>query len=98
MRSKEEYYNLIKEIREILKNPDNLKCSCPKVECEWHGNCKLCVAQHRYFKDHIPNCFQEFINDKIKAIAQIGELEVVEKEKTPDEYWEYVREQDRKAK
>jgi len=45
----------------------------------------------------VPNCFQQFINDKIKAIAQIGELNVVEKGKTPPEYWDYVREQDKKG-
>ena len=41
---------------------------------------------------------QQFVNEKIKALAQIGELNVVEKEKTPPEYWDYVREQDEKAK
>jgi hypothetical protein len=96
MRSKEEYYSkVVKEIRNILNDPENLKCSCPKVKCEWHGKCRECVAIHRYYKDHLPNCFQEFVNDKIKAIAQIGELDVVEKEKTPSEYWDYVREQDK---
>jgi len=98
MISKEEYYEIIKTNRSILKYPNNLKCPCPKVKCEWHGKCQECVALHRYYKDHVPNCFQQFINDKIKAIAQIGELNVVEKEKTPSEYWDYVREQDKKQK
>jgi hypothetical protein len=98
MISKEEYYEIIKTNRSILKDPNNLKCPCPKVKCEWHGKCQECVALHRYYKDHVPNCFQQFINDKIKAIAQIGELNVVEKEKTPSEYWDYVREQDKKQK
>jgi hypothetical protein len=31
MRSKEVFYSkVVKELREIIKNPDNLKCSCPK--------------------------------------------------------------------
>ena len=97
MGSKEDFYSVVQEIRSILKDPENLKCSCPKVKCEWHGKCRECVAIHRYYKDHVPNCFQQFINDKIKAIAQIGELIVQEKEKTPSEYWDYVREQDKKA-
>ena len=59
MRSKEEFYsNTVQEIRDVLKNPQNLKCSCPKVKCEWHGKCQECVAVHRYYKDHVPNCFQ----------------------------------------
>jgi len=95
MRTKQEYYELVKQLRSILQDPNNLKCTCPKVECEWHGKCLECVALHRYNKDHFPNCFQNIFNDKIKAIASIGELEVKEKEKTPREYWEYVREQDK---
>ncbi|MCK5128412.1 MAG: hypothetical protein KAQ68_01060 [Clostridiales bacterium] len=99
MKSKEEFYEVtVKNIREILEDENNLHCTCPKTQCEWHGDCQKCVAVHRYYKDHIPNCLQQFVNDKIKAIAQIGELEVVEKEKTPSAYWEYVQEQDKKRK
>jgi hypothetical protein len=99
MWSKEEFYSkVVKELRDVVNNPENLKCSCPKVKCEWHGKCQECVAIHRHYKNHIPNCFQQFVNEKIKAIAQIGELNVVEKEKTPPEYWDYVREQDEKSK
>ena len=94
MRTKEAFYALVKELREVAKNPENQKCSCPKVKCEWHGKCMECVTLHRYYKDHLPNCFQQFVNDKIKAIAQVGELHVVEKEKTPPEYWDYVNDQD----
>lgn len=99
MRSKEEFYNVtVQEIRAILKDQGNIKCSCPKIKCEWHGKCQECVAIHRYYKDHIPNCFQQFVNDKIKAIAQIGELDIIEKEKTPSDYWDYVRKQDEETK
>ena len=99
MRSKEEFYSdVVLKIREMLKDPDNLKCPCPKAKCEWHGKCRECVAVHRYYKDHLPNCFQQFVNEKLKAVAQIGELDVTEKEKTPPEYWDYVREQDEKPK
>lgn len=98
MISNEEYYEVIvKKNRRLLEDPANLKCPCPKVKCEWHGRCRECVALHRYYKDHVPNCFQQYINDKIRDLARIGELEVVEKEKTPPEYWDYVREQDRLA-
>jgi hypothetical protein len=96
--TKEQYYEKIKEIRSILANPDNLKCTCPNVKCEWHGDCQKCVAQHRYFKKHIPNCLQVVFNDKIKEIVQIFEMTATENEKTPNEYWDYVREADRRAK
>ena len=79
MISKEEYYkDIVLVNRAILSDPENLKCPCPKVKCEWHGKCRECVALHRYYKDHVPNCFQQYINDKNKAIARIGELEVTE--------------------
>lgn len=33
MRSKEEFYSkVVKEIREILSDPENLKCLCPKIK------------------------------------------------------------------
>jgi len=96
MRSKEEFYeDFVLKTREMLSNPKNLKCTCPKVNCEWHGNCEACVAIHRYYKDHLPNCFQQIVNEKIEAIAGIGELEVKEKQKTPSEYWDYVKKQDK---
>jgi hypothetical protein len=96
--TKEQYYEHIKEIRSILANPDNLKCSCPNTKCEWHSDCKKCVAQHRYFKKHIPSCLQSVFNDKIKEIVQIFEMTATENEKRPSEYWDYVRERDRRKK
>jgi hypothetical protein len=98
MRTKEEYYGLIKEIRSVLDDPDNLKCTCPKIECEWHGNCTKCVAQHRYYKKHIPNCLQAAFSDRIKEMVQMFEMSASEEEKTPKEYWDYVRERDRQEK
>lgn len=94
MRTKEEFYKVIQGVRAVLSDPENLKCTCPKTNCEWHGNCKLCVAQHRYYKDHIPNCFQNIHNEKLKQFAALFEMKAVDKEKTPPEYWDYVREQD----
>jgi hypothetical protein len=94
MRNKEEYYELVKEIRTVLSKPENLKCICPKMKCEWHGNCQKCIAQHRYFKSHIPNCLQSIFNENVKEVARIFELDAREKEKTPNEYWDYVRERD----
>jgi len=75
-----------------------LKCSCPNVKCEWHGDCIKCVAQHRYFKKHIPNCLQVVFSDKMKEMAQIFEMTATENEKIPSEYWDYVRERDRDKK
>jgi hypothetical protein len=94
MRSKEEYYTLVKEIREVLSKPENLRCTCPKIKCEWHNNCQKCIAQHRYYKKHIPNCMQDIFNAKIKEVAKIFELDAIEKDRTPNEYWDYVKQMD----
>ena len=96
MPTKEEFYGLIQELRGMLQNPENLKCPCPKPKCEWHGKCRECVAVHRFHKDHVPNCFQQFVNEKLKVLADLFELEAKEKKKTPSEFWDYVRERDRR--
>jgi len=90
MATREQYYERIKEIRSVLENTDNLKCNCPNVKCEWHDDCKKCVAQHRYFKKHIPNCLQAVFNDRIKEMVQIFEMTATEKKKTTSEYWDML--------
>jgi hypothetical protein len=94
MRTKEEYYELVLENRKIAGNPENLKCPCTEILCEWHGRCRECVALHRYHQDHVPACLQSFINDKLRGIVKIGELTAVKNDKTPTEYRKYVKEQD----
>ena len=48
---------------EILADKDNLTCICPEADCEWHGNCKDCMALHRYHAT-IPNCLEIMIERK----------------------------------
>ena len=95
MLTKEAFYEHILEIREILSDPRNTKCTCPKVACEWHGKCKECVAFHRYYKNHIPACLQPIIDEKINALAGIAEMTTEKKPHTPAEYWHYVNEHDK---
>lgn len=97
MWTKEEYYALVLQNREIAGNPNHLKCTCTQTLCEWHGRCRECAALHRYHRDHVPACFQDFINDKLRDLVKIGELSVAEKGKTPLEYRQYVKEQDQAA-
>jgi len=49
--------------REILVQPSNLACICPETDCEWHGNCRDCVALHRYHAT-LPNCLEIEIERK----------------------------------
>ncbi len=78
MRTKQEYYDLVLKNRELAKDPEALKCTYTQTLCEWHGRCRECVALHRYHKDHVPACFQSFINDKLKEVVKIGELTAIE--------------------
>ena len=48
---------------EILADRNNLACICPDTDCEWHGNCKDCIALHRYHAT-IPNCLEIEIKNK----------------------------------
>ena len=65
MMSKEEYYKLITAIRTRLSTDECKECSCPKTNCEWHGNCYTCVRQHRMFGNHVPNCLQFILDEKV---------------------------------
>ena len=47
-------------------------CSCKK-QCEYHGMCRECVAIHRAHQEHLPNCFQEMVNDRIRVISELTE-------------------------
>jgi len=95
--TKDEYYELIKRIRAQLATDQCRECSCPKTNCEWHGDCYTCVRQHRISGDHVPNCLQKILDDKVAAIAQVAEMTVQKKPHTPSEYWDYVRERDAEA-
>jgi hypothetical protein len=47
-------------------------CSC-RVPCKHHGHCKDCVAIHRAHGDHLPNCFHEMFNRKLKLLSELSE-------------------------
>ncbi len=98
MKTKEKYYEHVLANRRIAADPEKLKCTCTQTLCEWHGRCRECVALHRHYKDHVPACLQEFISERLKAVARIGELTTKKDESTPVEHRLYVRERDREAK
>ncbi len=91
MRSKEAYYELVLENRRLAADPKVTACTCPNTLCDWHGKCKECVALHRYHGDHVPFCLQPMIRDKVKALADTVEMELMHKEATPIAYRHYVR-------
>ena len=60
----------IAEFRKHYTDKDH--CSCQKA-CKFHGNCKECVAIHRAHMDHLPNCFHDMVNERIKAVSELTE-------------------------
>lgn len=95
MRTKEDYYESIKQNRELAKDPKITKCTCPNTLCDWHGKCKECVALHRFHNDHIPACLQPIIDEKLKDLLNVVEMVATKKEGTPIEYRHYVKERDK---
>lgn len=95
MMTKEEYYQLVKQNRELAADPKITKCTCPNTLCDWHGKCKECVALHRFHNDHIPVCLQPIIDDKLKKLVSVAEMVAIKKEGTPIEYRHYVKERDK---
>ena len=92
---KEQFYKIVQEVREIVSDPENLKCTCPNTFCEWYGKCKECVAQHRYFGNHMPSCLQPILKEKITALAKTAEMSVNENERATIEHWDYVHNMDK---
>ncbi len=91
MMTKKEYVKVVKGIRAMLASDVDAKCTCPKTKCEWHGRCHECVRVHRHSGDHVPNCLQFMLQDRIRELARVAEMTAEPKPKTPDEYWDHVR-------
>lgn len=89
---KEEFAELIKRARAMLASDAEAECSCPKTKCEWHGDCYSCVRIHRHNGDHVPNCMQFILQDKVKEIARVAEMTAGPSDRTPDGFWDYVNE------
>jgi len=99
MKTKEEYYLDCLKNRELVKNPDIIKCTCKNLLCEWHGKCNECIALHRYYGDHLPVCLQPMIKNKsFEKLVNLVELDTIGRDKKSIEYYEYVRDQDEKSK
>lgn len=65
----------LKEMHETFQNGGH--CSCTKP-CNLHGKCVDCVAVHRAHQEHLPNCFREMVNVKIKAVSELTEHSIKE--------------------
>jgi hypothetical protein len=69
----EEYYNKIQDafLERVAKSGED-HCTCKKA-CMFHGDCQSCVTIHRAHADHLPACFRDMVNDRIRAISGLTE-------------------------
>lgn len=88
--SKDEFVEIVKEIREVIASDECIECSCPNIRCELHGNCYNCVRVYRHFGHHVPRCLQFIIDKKVASISQTIEKELGKRSKTPDEYYDHL--------
>lgn len=90
----EVYYQKIQSIRKLVAEDKGPKCTCPRTNCVWHGNCDFCVQQHRLLGDHLPHCLQPILENKIVEIARVAEMAVSKTPIKSREYMNYVRKRD----
>ena len=48
-------------------------CPCVKLKCKYHGKCMECVAIHRGHRHHLPNCFRDMVNAKLRMMSELTE-------------------------
>lgn len=72
----------VAHFREEYKEKDH--CSCKK-HCQYHGNCKECVAIHRAHGEHVPNCMRPLINQKLKSLSELTEHTLANEIEPPKE-------------
>lgn len=58
-------------------------CPCIQLDCPIHGNCVVCVRNHRLNGSHIPECLQDVMREQIAALAKKVEYDVVEARPKP---------------
>ncbi|HUN56210.1 MAG TPA: hypothetical protein VMU29_13750 [Smithella sp.] len=88
--TKEEFIDIIKQIREVVASDECSVCSCPNIRCELHGDCYNCVRVYRHFGHHVPRCLQFVLDKKMAGMSQTMQNELGKRPKTPDEFYDYL--------
>jgi hypothetical protein len=89
-KTKEEFVQIVRTLREFVASDESKECTCPNVRCEFHGDCFNCVRIYRHFGQHVPRCLQHILEKKLANILQAVETEIGKREKTPDEFYNYL--------
>ena len=65
----------------------NKHCPCTQVKCRIRGNCVLCVQNHLCRENHIPECMQDMLRDKVEALAKMMQLKT-EEGRPKEAFWD----------
>jgi len=60
----------IAELAEAMKSQDHCPC---ETKCKFHGKCLECVAIHRAYNNHLPYCFRNMVNERLRALSALTE-------------------------
>jgi len=88
--SKEEFVEIVKKVRDVLKTDECATCPCPNTRCEWHGDCYNCIRIYRHFGHNVPSCLQPVIAQKIARIKEAAENEIQDIPKRSDELYDHL--------
>lgn len=88
--TKEEFVEIVKKVRDVLKTDKCATCPCPNIRCEWHGDCYNCIRIYRHFSHNVPSCLQPVISTKIANIMEAAQNEIQEIPKRSDELYDYL--------
>ncbi len=58
-------------LEEVMGSGEDL-CPCPG-NCKYHGRCVECVMIHRGHGDHLPHCFREMVNKRVRGLSALTE-------------------------
>ena len=58
-------------LAEVMGSGEDL-CPCPG-NCKYHGRCVECVMIHRGHGDHLPHCFRDMVNRRIRGLWGLTE-------------------------
>jgi hypothetical protein len=67
-RGKELLEVFLKEVKDSAQD----HCPCPEA-CRYHGKCYECVTIHRGHAHHLPYCFGQMVNERLKELSQLTE-------------------------
>ena len=59
--------DFLEEVKEVEDH-----CSCPK-NCKYHGRCRECVLIHRAHRKHLPCCFRDMVNKRVRVLSELTE-------------------------